>query len=199
MNSSKIFTGVVMGAILLFTGLMMPITAEAHCDRVNGPVATDARQALETGDVTKALIWVGEEQEAALKSAFKQSRTVYKKGEASRELAERYFMSTVVRLHRQAEGKPFTGLKPAQPAAADIQTAEEALETGNIKPVMNMLTRAIETETSKLLQEAIQAKKQRNASVRAGREWSDAYVKYIIYVHNLYRTIQAGPAHGVGE
>jgi hypothetical protein len=27
----------------------------------------------------------------------------------------------------------------------------------------------------------------------------DAYVKYVIYVHGLHQTIQAGPAHGVGE
>ena len=47
--------------------------SQAHCDRVNGPVATDAREALESADITKALIWVGEEQEEELRSSFGQS------------------------------------------------------------------------------------------------------------------------------
>ncbi|MBS1271982.1 MAG: hypothetical protein MAGBODY4_01118 [Candidatus Marinimicrobia bacterium] len=199
MNSGKFFTSIAMGAILLFAGMLMPLTANAHCARVNGPVATDALQALETGDISPALIWVSEDQEAELKSVFEQSKNVYKQGGESRELAEQYFMSTTVRLHRQAEGQSFTGLKPAQPAAADIQTAEKALVTGDLKPVTNMLAREIEKKATALHQEAMAAKKVRGQSVASGREWADAYVKYIIYVHGLYSTIQAGPAHGVGE
>ncbi|MFO7870623.1 MAG: hypothetical protein R6V03_04230 [Kiritimatiellia bacterium] len=41
-------------------------------------------------------------------------------------------------------------------------------------------------------------KKYQGDNVVAGREWVDAYVKYVIYVKNLYTTIQAGPPHGVG-
>jgi len=42
-------------------------------------------------------------------------------------------------------------------------------------------------------------KNYKGENVEAGREWVDAYVKYVIYVNGLYKTIQAGPAHGVGE
>jgi hypothetical protein len=34
-------------------------------------------------------------------------------GPASREVADRHFFETVVRLHRAGEGAPYTGLKPA--------------------------------------------------------------------------------------
>lgn len=183
----------------LFTGLLASQTAEAHCDRVNGPVAKDARKALETGDPAEALIWVGEEQEEELRSAFEQSLDVYETGGESRELAERYFMETTVRLHRQAEGMPYTGLKPAQPGSEDIQVAEEALDTGNLDPVTDLLAREIEKKTAELYQAAMKAKDRKNESVSSGREWADAYVRYIVYVHSLYGTIQEGPPHGVGE
>lgn len=173
--------------------------SQAHCDRVNGPVATDARKALETGNLNYALIWIGEAQETELKSVFDQSLEVYKQGGSSQKLAERYFTSTTVRLHREAEGMPFTGLKPAQPSSEDIQTAEKALTSGEPDPVSEMLANEIQKKTTKLYNRAMEAKSMKDKSVEAGREWVDAYVKYIVYVHKLYQKIQAGPAHGVGD
>lgn len=171
----------------------------AHCDRENGPVAVDAREALKTGDFSKIAIWVSEEQEAELEAKFKQSLAIYKKGGEARELATDYFMETAVRLHRAAEGMPFTGLKPASPNAPDIAKAEKALETGDIEPVQTLLKEEIEKETSKWFQKALEAKKNKDNSVEAGRQWVDSYVKYIVYTHKLYMKIQAGPPHGMGE
>ncbi|SHF38983.1 hypothetical protein SAMN05443144_10837 [Fodinibius roseus] len=174
-------------------------TSQAHCDRVNGPVATDARKALETGDISHALIWVTDQQAEELKSKFERSLKVYTKGDESQELAERYFMSETVRLHREAEGMPFTGLKPAQPSSKDIQIAEKALISGELTPVNEMLANEIKQKTSELYTKATEAKSKKDNSVEAGRAWVDAYVKYIVYVHSLYQNIQEGPAHGVGE
>jgi hypothetical protein len=182
--------------LLFFTSVNK---VEAHCDRVNGPVAISAKKALQTGDVNKALIWVSEEQTAELKSKFQQALKVYENDGASKQLAKRYFMSETVRLHRQAEGKPFTGLKPEQPASKDIQVAEKALKTGNVQPVTDLLARAIEKKTDGLFQHALNTKQEKGESIAAGRQWSDAYVKYIIYVHKLYQTIEAGAPHGVGK
>ena len=178
---------------------MGPMRALAHCDRVNGPVAQDAREALRTGNFQPAAIWVGKEQTPELRRAFERSLSAYKQGGAGREVAEKYFMETTVRLHRAAEGFPYEGLKPAQPVAGDIAAAEKALETGNLKPVLDMLNSEIRNETSKLFQEARDARKNRNDSIEAGREWADAYVRYVIFVHGLHKKIEKGPAHGVGE
>ena len=188
---TSIFTLVFM---LSFTS-----TSQAHCDRVNGPVATDARKALETGNLSHALIWVTDKQADELKSAFEQSLKVYSKGNESQELAERYFMSETVRLHREAEGMPFKGLKPAQPSSKDIQIAEQALASGELAPVTNMLANEIRKKTSELYRKVMETKSKKDNSVEAGRKWVDAYVQYIVYVHKLYQNIQAGPAHGVGE
>lgn len=194
-QTKTVFTSIL--TLLLVLGFSF--NSQAHCDRVNGPVAVAAKQALETGDVSKALIWVGEEQSEELKSKFKQSLKVYNSGEESRKLAERYFMETTVRLHREAEGMPYTGLKPAQSSSEDIQTAEQALESGNLSPVNDLLAKEIRQKTNELYQHAMEAKDKRGQSVEAGRQWVNAYVRYIVYVHSLYQKIQAGPAHGVGN
>jgi len=183
--------------LLLVLGISF--NSQAHCDRVNGPVAVAAKQALQTGDVSIALIWVGAEQAEELTSKYRQSLNVYNSGEASRQLAERYFMETTVRLHREAEGMPYTGLKPARPSSEDIRTAEKALETGNVSPVSDLLAEEIQQTTRELYQQAMLAKEKRAQSVEAGRQWVDAYVKYIVYVHGLYQKIQAGPTHGLGN
>lgn len=194
-QTKAVYTSIL--TLLLVIGFTF--NSRAHCDRVNGPVAVAAKQALETGDVSKVLIWVGEEQAEELKTKFKQSLKVYNIGEESRELAELYFMETTVRLHREAEGMPYTGLKPAQPSSKDIQTAEKALESGNLSPVTDLLAKEIQQKTMELYQHAMEAKENRGQSIEAGRLWVDAYVKYIVYVHSLYQKIQAGPAHGVGN
>lgn len=186
-------------ALFFLTGLTFPQQSNAHCDRVNGPVAVDARKALETGDVSHALIWVTEKQAEELKSAFKQTKEVYAQGGESRELAERYFMETTVRLHREAEGMPYTGLKPAQPNPKDIAIAEKALQTGDVEPVATLLASEIEAKVTELHQEAISAQKNEGKSIAAGRKAVDAYVRYIVYVHSLYEAIKSGPAHGVGN
>jgi hypothetical protein len=173
--------------------------ALAHCDRENGPVAMAAKEALKTQDFNKIAIWVGEEQEKELKSKFQQSLKVYQKGGNSQELAEDYFMENAVRLHRAAEGMPFTGLKPAKPAAPDIQAAEKALQTGNLEPVMKMFSEAMEDEATRWFQRALEAKKQKDQSLEAGRKWADRYVMYIVYLHKLHQTIEKGPPHGVGK
>lgn len=186
-------------ALFFLAGLLLPKQSNAHCDRVNGPVAVDARKALETGDLSHALIWVTEKQTEELKSVFEQTEKVYAKGGESRELAERYFMETTVRLHREAEGMPYTGLKPAQPNSKDIAIAEKALRSGDIQPVTKLLADEIKNNLSELHQKAISAKSDRGKSIAEGRKAVDAYVRYIVYVHSLYKAIQAGPSHGIGN
>ncbi|TYP94826.1 hypothetical protein LX73_0115 [Fodinibius salinus] len=200
MKYSSSFLKIALTSILIFVFMLgFSSISQAHCDRVNGPVAVAAKQALETGDVSKVLIWVGEQQAEELQTKFKQSLKVYNSGKESQKLAEQYFMETTVRLHREAEGMPYTGLKPAQPSSEDIQTAEKALESGNLSPVTDLLAEEIQKKTDELYQHAMEMEEKKGQSVEAGRQWVDAYVKYIVYVHKLYQNIQAGPVHGIGE
>lgn len=196
MDSNLKFKTVLSLLILLSLGLTFN-NVSAHCDRENGPVAKAAREALQESDFNTIVIWVGKEQESELKQKFNQSLNVYKAGGDSKKLAEQYFMETAVRLHREAEGFPYEGLKPASPNPPDIEAAEKALETGNFGPVMQLFNEEMEKETSKWFNKALEAKKDKDNNVDAGRAWVDAYVKYIVFIHSLYDSIQKGPAHGV--
>lgn len=171
----------------------------AHCDRMDGPVATAALRALESGRLEAVEIWVGEAQTAELRESFSRARVARAEGPEARDLADRYFVETAVRLHREAEGMPYTGVRPAgQPLPADLEAAENALETGNVGPLIEMLQEELEHEVLRWYDAARQARSDREASVEQGRQWVDAYVEYIVYVHQLHQKIQAPPAHGVG-
>jgi len=175
------------------------IIAYGHCDTMSGPVAVAAGKALKTGNFEAIQIWVGQEQQKELKQRFDECLAVRQMGGKANDLADRYFIETAIRLHRKAEGMPFTGVKPAQPLPPDIAAAERALETNDVKVITDVLNKEIETQTKIWFDKAMEAKKHKDESVEAGRKWVDAYVKYVIYVHGLHQKIKAGPEHGVGE
>ena len=113
--------------------LAMPRPARAHCDTMDGPTVGDGRRALESGNANVALKWVDAHHESELQAAFDLARRVRGLGDDARELADRYFLETLVRLHRAGEGEPYTGIRPSGIAidekvvAADRAIAEESL------------------------------------------------------------------------
>ncbi|MHC4216257.1 MAG: DUF6448 family protein [Planctomycetota bacterium] len=221
-RTRKLKTGIV--AVTLVIALVFGArTAWNHCDTMNGPVSTMARKALETGQFETISIFVGDKQEKELRQRFEQCLAAYKMGGHAKELAERYFLETAVRLNRKTQGIPFKGLKPAQPFSRDILAAEKSLETGDLKPVTDLLYAKLQQETEKWFQKAMEARNKKEVvsaeelqedtdkwfakamqgrtlkdeSVAAGRQRLNAYFRYIIYVRGLYLAIQAGPKHGV--
>jgi hypothetical protein len=196
-NRKKVHTLFALFTIVSLSAFVTVVYA--HCDTMSGPVAVAAKEALQTGEFKTIEIWVGREQQTELKQRFDECMQVRKAGGKAKELADRYFIETAIRLHRAAEGMPFTGVKPAQPLPPDVAAAEKALEVNDVKIVTEMLTKEIETQTKMWFDKAIKAEKNKNESLEAGREWVDAYVKYVIYVHGLHQKINAGPQHGVGE
>lgn len=174
-------------------------TAWAHCDAESGPVAVDAREALETGEFARVAIWVTEEQTEELHDAFDRSLPVYRMGGDAQDLAVQHFMETAVRLHREAEGFPYSGLQPPQPLPPDVAAAERALETGDLQPVSDLLAGALQGKLETIFRRVRGAQTSKERSLADGREWADAYVEYVTFVHGLYDTIEAGPAHGVGD
>ena len=91
--------------------LLAAAPVQAHCDALDGPVVKAAEAALKGGDVTPVLRWVTREQEAEVRAPFQDALAVRVSGGRAQALADRYFFETVVRLHRQSEGEPFTGLQ----------------------------------------------------------------------------------------
>jgi hypothetical protein len=163
------------------------VTAPArHCDTLDGPVAKAGVQALEKGDLTPALRWVHDEQEKELVESFKTTLAVRSKGPEVRQLVDQYFLETLVRLHRESEGQPYTGLKPAgTDLGPAIAGADGALNDGSVDGLVKLLTDEVAAGLRRRFAEAAERKKHANESITAGREFVAAYVEFVHYVERL--------------
>lgn len=184
-------------ALQLILLLGSPNAAFAHCDTLDGPVVNAARQALATANVNLLLIWVKSSDEEEIRTAFQKTLAVRKLNPAARELADHYFFETLVRVHRQGEGAPYTGLKPA---GADlvpaIPAADKALVTGNVAQVSKLLTDTVQTGLRKQFNNVLSKKNFNKDDVAAGREYVEAYVEYIHYAERIYEgAVEPAPGH----
>ena len=187
---------VLMTTVLLGGLIAFPLSAQAHCDAVDGPVASAAVKALDTNNVNLVLAFAPASAEAELGPAFKQARAVRAGGGEAKALADRYFMETAVRLHRAGEHAPYTGLKPAgTDFGPAIPAAEKALETHDLKPVLTVLNEAAAHGADAKLQHAahLHASKEptSHAEVAAARERVSADLGFIGYVEGIYLATQS--------
>jgi hypothetical protein len=165
---------------------LAPRVASAHCDTLGGPVVTTAKQALEKGDVTPVLKWVKPAQEAEIRAAFGRTLAVRKLGPEAKEMADMYFFETLVRIHREGEGAPYTGLKPAGAVEPAVSMADQALETGNVDHLASAISTHVVAGIKERFARAFKAKKLADDSVAAGREFVEAYVQFTHYVERLH-------------
>src|SRR4030066_2345176 len=137
----NIFTALAVLAILFTLALLGPNNLFAHCDGMDGPVITAAKQALETADINLVLIWVSKKDETEIRKAFQKTLAVRKLNPEAKELADMYFFETLVRIHRAGEGEPYTGLKPAgRDLGPAIPAADKAVADGKLAPLSKLLT-----------------------------------------------------------
>lgn len=184
---------VVLGAGLSLLAVAAP--AGAHCDTLDGPVVKDAQAALAAGDVTPVLKWVRPEAEPELREAFRHAVAVRALGVEAKELADRFFFETLVRVHRQGEGAPYTGLKPAgTEVEAGIQGADKALESGSVDALVKALTSQVEHGLRERFAHAAEARKHAGHGVEKGREYVAAYVEFMHYAERLHAGATT-PAH----
>jgi len=194
METSRLI--VLVFSLLVLITLLLPSGALAHCDGWDGPVVQAARQALETGNVNLVLIWVKEQDEAAIREVFQKTLAVRKLGSEARELADLHFFETLVRLHRAGEGAPYTGLKPAgRDLGPAIPAADEAIATGAADSLAKLLIDSVHDGVFKHFREVAERKNFDKNDVEKGREYVRAYVEFVHYVERLYEAAQK-PAHG---
>lgn len=173
-----------------------PGRAFAHCDTMDGPVVKAAQRALAERDVNLVLLWVHKPAEAEIKQAFERALAVRELGDKARELADRYFFETLVRVHRAGEGAPFTGLKPAGTALEPaVEEADKALESGSVEKLVQQVTNEASAGLRKRFVEAQQRKAHAGHNVEAGREFVAAYVEYVHYAEGLHQAAKGGGAH----
>jgi hypothetical protein len=177
---------------------LAPMSAEAHCDAVDGPVATAAVKALDTSNVNLVLPYAPAQAEPELTAAFEQALAVRGKGPDAKALADRYFMETAVRLHRAGEGAPYTGL---QPAGTDfgpaIPAAEKALETGKTDELTALMSEQVTHGIADRFKDAVavgSATKEPAAAsgVAAARERVTTELAFIGYVEGIYLATRGG-------
>jgi uncharacterized protein DUF6448 len=175
---------------------LAPDSAFAHCDSLDGPVVKAAQKALDTQNVDLVLVWGRPEDESEIRAAFNKTLTVRTLGQMAKELADRYFYETVVRLHRAGEGAPYTGLKPAgRDLGPAIPAADQAIESRSLSSLEKLLAPALSERLRAHFEEAVSLRGYQAGDVKAGREYVKAYVEFIHYVERLYEAITA-PSHG---
>jgi hypothetical protein len=192
----------VVGAAVLggFAYALLPGDAGAHCDTMDGPVVSAAKIALEKGDATAVLRWVGMDREDEVKSAFARTLAARKGSPEARAVADLWFFETLVRIHRAGEGEPYTGLEPAgTPLPPALHEADLALEKGNADELVEALTAAVANGVRRRFAKAIDTRKSADASVEAGRAHVAAYVEFLRYVERLHEAAGAAHAHGDGD
>ncbi len=143
--------------------------------------------------MTPVLKWMAKDREEKIHDPFKKALAVRGKGADAKERADACFFETLVRVHRAAEGAPFTGLKPSgtDPGPA-VAAADKALESGSADALVKLVTEKVAAEIRERLTRAAEAKKHAFESVEAGQRFVQAYVES---THHAEAPVKATPGH----
>lgn len=171
-----------------------------HCDSMDGPVVTAARRALDAGDVRLVLPYVPGDGEGEVSEAFDAVLAIRGQGPAVREVADRHFFETVVRVHRAGEGAPYTGLKPAGlDHGPVIPVAERALESGSPDELVALLTARVEEEVRGRFAHVMELGTRTDGDVAANRAYVEAMLDLQVWSHALYAATHAAAHEHVHE
>lgn len=189
----------ILTIFLLAVAVTLPGQAKAHCDTLDGPVVADARTALDQNDITPILKWVSAEDEKDIRAAYNQTQVVRKQIPEAKALADMYFFETLVRIHRAGEGAPYTGLKPGEAIDPAVALADQALASGSVDKLVEVLTDAMTQGARDRFSQAYEKQKHAKENVAAGREFVESYVGFTHYVEGLHGLIKSEAAHHGGD
>ena len=179
MKHASYFLVPILAAVLL-----SPAAARAHCDTLDGPVISAARHALETGRIEPVLAWVQPSDEQEIRQAFASTLKVRKGGKDARDLADRWFFETLVRVHRAGEGAPYTGLKPAGTPDPAVAAADVVAAGGDAQKLEALLVSTVRSglheHVAKLRRERLPAN-----DVAGGRRWVAASVPFVHWAEGV--------------
>ena len=190
----KTKTAMAAGALIL-ANFALAGNAAAHCDGLDGPVIIEARSALEKKDVTPLLKWVPEAGEHTIKESFARTLQERTKGKAAQDAADRKLFETLVRVHRESEGAPFTGIKPAGQIAPVVLEADAALAKKDVDQLAKHVAEQVEKSVHEKFEKAAHSKEAADQSVAKGREFVSNYVQYVHFVEALNNMATQPPAH----
>lgn len=165
-----------------------------HCDSIDGPVVTAAAKALATNDARVVLPFVPKEGEAEVVAAFKQVTAARTLGPEAKEVADRYFFETVVRIHRAGEGAPYVGLKPAGlDVGPVIPVAEQAIAAGAPDALIDLLTGELASEIRERFAQTLRLQARADGDLEANRAHVEAMLGLQVWAHSLHQAIHRHP------
>jgi len=174
--------------------------AQAHCDTMDGPLIADARKAIAQANVNYTLKWVMPANEAEVREAFILMMKVRGLSKDAKELAEKYFFETLVRIHRNGEGVPYTGIKPSgTPVDEKVLAADKSIEAGNLSPLQGMVPADDQPELAERFERVMALKDFDVNNVVAGREYIEAYVLFFKFAEGETEGHGAHGEHNHGE
>lgn len=180
--------------LALLTFAAVPVFG--HCDALNGPVVLTAQQALDKSDVTAVLKWVRPQDESEIRRAFAQTVQVRSESPAAKALADRWFFETLVRIHREGEGAPFTGLKGEDFKVDEgISLADQSIETSSLEAAEKALLAVVSSGLRERYAQVMKAREHADHNVDAGRQYVRAYVEFIHYTERLHQAATTSAAH----
>ena len=161
-----------------------------HCDTLAGPVVTACKKALKMMDVKYVLPFIPKNAEEELKTSFNKTIQARTLGEDAAEVADLWFFETAVRLHREGEGAPYTGLKPAGlDWGPVVPRAEKDIENGDPTETIEFLKGVLEDEMRKKFDKAMSLKNYDWGDVDAAREYTQSMLNFVLSAHHTYKYI----------
>ena len=184
----------MMGILALVLGAFLGVNVFAHCDTAGGPIIPEAMIALDKAEMAPILKWIKKEYEEEIKTAFAKTIAVRSMGPEAKELADRYFIETLVRLHRAGEGAPYTGIKN-EPVEPIVAMADKALADGSADEMIGKISEDLAGAIREKFKKALETGKNKDKSVEAGRKFVAAYVTYVHYVEAIHAAIMSAGDH----
>jgi len=168
-----------------------------HCDTLDGPVIKAIKIDLEKGNINYILPWVPKTGEKEVINAFEKTLRARGQGKEAMEVADYWLYETVVRIHREGEGAPYTGLKPAGlDWGPVVPRAEKAIATGDSREVIDFMTHTLREELEARFNNAIAKKGYDVNNVDAARDYVQAELQFVLFSHGLYTAITGKGEHG---
>lgn len=186
-----ILSMVIVSLFMIFSSL----SASAHCDSYDGPTIKDAMKALETNNVNLVLKWINAEQEKEIIPLFNKTYALKSGDREVYAIVEKYFLETLVRLHRETEGAPFTGLKAAGTTEKIVQLSDQAIADKDIDSLLGRLNNHIGNAIRTKYDKVAALDKVKNDSPAKGREFVEAYVDYTHTLEAIHGIIEQGGGH----
>ncbi len=195
-NTRKNSLRCVLSVLFVTTVLLfISMPASAHCDSYDGPVIKDAMKALETNNVNLVYKWITQEQEAEITAMFNKTYRLKIGDKEIYSIVEKHFLETLVRLHRETEGAPYTGLKPAGTTKQIIVMSDKAIENNDIDGLLTKLNNHIGNIIKEKYHKVETLSKVKNNSDEEGRAYVDAYVDYTHSLEALHDILEGGGGH----